>query len=338
MPLVSIIILNWNGLIHLSDCLESLKSQNFKNFECILVDNGSKDGSVEYLKSQHSWVRLISLEKNTGFAAGNVIGLANCTGQYIVTLNNDTVAHPLWLQELVKAADENPGAGMIGCRICSSQNHDIIDSLGFRICLDGMSRGAFRGKRFSQIEFVPTKILLPSACAALYKRAMIEQTGFFDETFFAYCEDTDLGLRGRRAGWDAILSINAIIYHKYSATAGSFSPFKLYLVERNHFWAALKTFPGLLIILLPVTTLMRYLIQVFAIFRSRGSGEAFRQSLSPGECLIAVAKGFLHGVFCSGNGLRKRLTQKEKSKLNDFGMLELIISYKMSILELLDIK
>ncbi len=337
MPVVSIVILNWNGIDHLPDCLASLKIQTFQDFECIVVDNGSTDASVAYLKSSHPWVRLVSLHKNHGFASGNVIGLKSCTGKYIVTLNNDTIADRFWLQKLVKAADDNPEAGMVGCRICSNQNRDIIDSIGVKICLDGMSRGAGRGKKFSSLRSVSTKILMPSACAALYRRTMLDETGFFDEAFFAYCEDTDLGLRGRLAGWGAVLAPDAIVYHKYSATAGTFSPFKLYLVERNHFWVAFKSFPPMLLLLLPITTLMRYLLQIFAILRSSGSGEAFRLSSSPWQCLVAVAKGLLHGLLRFESSTKTRSAHKSAAKLNDHMILQLIRKNKLSILELLDV-
>lgn len=335
---VSIIILNWNGLSHLSDCLESLKKQTFKNFECILVDNGSTDGSVEFLRSEHKWLKLLVLEKNLGFAEGNLVGYQASSGDYIVTLNNDTIVEPNWLEELVKTADSNPSAGMVGCRICSNQNHNLIDSLGVKICIDGMSRGAFRGKLFSRLESKPSEILLPSACAALYKREMLEQTGFFDKSFFAYCEDTDLGLRGRLAGWKSVLAVNSVVYHKYSATAGSFSPFKLYLVERNHYWSNFKNLPVLLLLLLPITTLMRYLVQLLAVMKSHGSGQAFRTSNKPFKCLFAVAKGLYHGIILSDSILRKRSVNKSKQKVSDAAFIRLLFSQRLSFFELLDLK
>lgn len=337
MPLVSIIILNWNGLVHLPDCLESLKKQTFGDFECVMVDNGSSDGSLDYLEKHHPWVRLIRLDKNTGFAAGNVTGYAHSSGKYIVALNNDTIVEPDWLEQLVKKADELPEAGMIGSRICSDYDRDVIDSLGMNICIDGMSRGAFRGRKFSQLKNIPEKILLPSACAALYKRAMLDETGFFDESFFAYCEDTDLGLRGRLAGWDAVLAKDAVVYHKYSATAGSFSPFKLYLVERNHFWAAVRCLPVLLLILLPVTTLLRYLVQAVAVLRSSGSGGALRTSASPVSCIAAAARGLLHGMAGLPAALKKRFCLRGR-RTGDAAMLRLIFAFRMSFFELLDLK
>lgn len=337
MVVASIIILNWNGLAYLPGCLESLKNQTYQDFECIIVDNGSTDGSVEYLRNEHDWTRLICLEENVGFAAGNNTGFAESCGEYIVTLNNDTVLDRDWLKEMVTVADKNVKVGMIASRICSFYDRDVIDSLGVKICLDGMSRGAYRGRRYSEIQPVPEKILLPSACAALYKRSMIDQTGFFDSSYFAYCEDTDLGLRGRLAGWDACLASEAIVYHKYSATAGSFSPFKLYLVERNHFWTVFKNFPPILIVLLPLTTLFRFMVQAMSVLRSKGAGGSFVSSSERRKCVDAVFKGALHGILPFAKFMIRRLIDQDPY-VSGFTFIRLLKSHKMSFLELLDIK
>jgi GT2 family glycosyltransferase len=198
---VSIIIVNWNGLAHLPDCLDSLASQTFRDFEVILVDNGSVDDSVSFARERYPWVKLVVLDENVGFATGNNCGLECAVGDYIVTLNNDTKAEPDWLEVLVRTADAHHRAGMVGCRICSFNDPDIVDSLSLGICWDGMSLGRFRNRRLSNLQMLDMEnILFPSACAALYKRAMIDETGFFDDDFFAYAKDSDLGLRGRLAG------------------------------------------------------------------------------------------------------------------------------------------
>ncbi len=335
-PIVSIIILNWNGFQHLNECLTSLKKQTFKNFECIMVDNGSTDGSLDYLEKNHQWLKLIKLEKNIGFSAGNNVGLKNSLGKYIVTLNNDTAVDSNWLRELVKIAEKNPKAGMFASRICSYHDKDTIDSLGMQICLDGMSRGAFRGKKYSMLKHVPFKILLPSACAALYKREMLDQTGFFDESFFAYCEDTDLGLRGIRFGWESVLAKDAIVFHKYSSTAGSFSPFKIYLVERNHFWCSAKNLPLILLILLPLTTLFRYIFQAIILLGGHGSGNEFKQSDARIKCFLAFSKGVFHGIFYSWKKILKRFGYLNAWKIKDAEMTKKIIRHRLSFPKLLD--
>src|SRR5262249_34194452 len=113
MPLISVIILNWNGKPSLADCLGSLAVQSFTDFEVVLLDNGSADGSAEYVRARYPWVTLIELPSNIGFAGGNNRALASCHGEYIVTLNNDTKVAPDFLQALVTAARRESKIGMV---------------------------------------------------------------------------------------------------------------------------------------------------------------------------------------------------------------------------------
>jgi GT2 family glycosyltransferase len=337
MPRISIIIVNWNGLEHLETCLESLKAQTVRDFEVVMVDNGSSDRSVEFLKSRYPWVKLVELKENTGFATGNNVGLEHATGEYIVALNNDTRADERWLETIVRVADENPRAGMVGSRICSFDDPDIIDSLGHGVCLDGMSRGRFRLRRFSTLSLRPVEeIIFPSACVALYRREMLKETGFFDDDFFAYAEDTDLGLRCRLAGWGALLATDAVVLHKYSKTGGVFSPFKLRLVERNHYWVALKNFPLRLLLLLPLFTIVRYLIQVRVVISGKGSGGEFHESGSKGALIWAICKGTLDAIAGLPLMLRKRREIMNKKKISSREMVHLLKRYRMSLGELLD--
>jgi GT2 family glycosyltransferase len=194
----SVIIANWNGREFLSECLDSLAVQTFADFEVLLVDNGSSDGSLALVREHYPQVRIVSLNENTGFARGNNLGFSAASGEYLLTLNNDTRAEPGWLAALVAAADADPSVGMVGSRICSYQEPEVLDSIGVAVCIDGMSRAAFRRQHCDVLgRGGVVEILLPSACAALYRRAMLDEIGGFDEDFFAYCEDTDLGLRGR---------------------------------------------------------------------------------------------------------------------------------------------
>lgn len=330
-PKASVLIVNWNGVRHLPECLDSLTAQSFGDFEVVLVDNGSTDGSVFLVRERYPQVRLVGLPENAGFAGGNNAGLAHCRGEYIVTLNNDTAADPGWLAELVRVADDHPRAGMVGCRICRYDDPQRLDSLGVKICVDGNSRGAHRGARFAELD-VPEvlPILLPSACAALYRKAMLDEIGFFDEDFFAYCEDTDLGLRGRLAGWDALLARDAIVLHKYSQTGGALSPFKLRLVERNHYWVAVKSFPARWLWLLPLTTLWRLGWQGRALFYGRWRDCAGGET-SPG---VAVLLGAMFTGW--GQSLVKMpgmLAQRRQPTGEFAGLLS---RYRMSFRELFE--
>ncbi len=338
-PRVSIIIVNWNGLAHLPECLDSLMAQTFQDFEVVLVDNGSQDGSLALMRERYPWVKLVELPDNTGFATGNNVGLAHARGEYIVALNNDTRAEPDWLATLVAVVDANPTAGMVGSRICSYHDHDLIDSLGHGVCRDGMSRGRFRLQRWSDLKSTMAaveEIIFPSACVALYRRAMLDETGFFDDDYFAYAEDTDLGLRCRLAGWGALLATGAVVYHKYSMTGGTFSPFKLYLVERNHYWVALKTFPLVMLLLVPFFTLIRYLEQARVVLTASGSGQEFLESGSRREIIAAILKGTRDALTSIPAVLKKRARVMRTRKISSREMTRLLTEYRLSFQELLD--
>jgi len=337
MPRVSIIIVNWNGIEHLPACFASLQSQTYTDFETILVDNGSIDGSRELVQADYPWVKLIELSENTGFATGNNIGLQHASGEYIVVLNNDTAAESDWLAELVRVADAHPEAGQVGCRICSFDDHDLIDSLGHGVCRDGMSRGRYRLARWSQVEMAAVEeIFFGTACVSLYRRQALEQVGFFDDDIFAYAEDTDLGLRLRWGGWQALLATDAVVYHKYSGTGGVFSPFKLYLVERNHYWVAVKNFPLRMLLLVPFFTVIRYLEQARVVLAGEGSGGEFLSSQSRGAILKALLKGTWDGIRGMPRMLGKRRQIMRSARCSSTEMRRLYEKYRLSFRELLD--
>ncbi len=280
-PLLSIIIPNWNGKKFLQECIDSLQEQTFHDFEVILVDNGSIDGSAEFVEERYGrWVQVIRNAKNLGFAEGNNVGIRIARGKYIVALNNDTVADPKWLEELIKPAETDPSVGMCFPKILSYFRPTIIDATGELLSRDGLNRarGQFeedRGQYDSDVE-----IFYPPACGALYRKTMLDEIGLFDEDFFAYGEDTDLGLRGRWAGWQCIYIPQSIIYHKGSGTTGRYSPFKAFYVERNRIWIIVKCFPVTPLLMSPVYTLLRYFFQGYGALAHRGAAGQFASQYS----------------------------------------------------------
>ena len=271
ISLASVIVLNLNGKKFLEICLESLERQTYKNFEVILVDNGSSDDSVDFVKKKYPDVKIIKNKKNLGFAEANNQGFEISKGEYIVVLNNDTRVEKYWLENLVKGAEKDEKIGMVASKILLMNSQKEIDSVGVNLCLDGMSRQRGRCEVDKGQYNKSEEVLFPSACAALYKRKMIEEVGFFDEDFFAYCEDSDLGLRGRLAGWKAVLAPGAVVHHHYSGTAGKYSSFKVYLVERNHTWFCMKNFPAELLLLFPFFTFYRFFLQFVSVLIKKGS-------------------------------------------------------------------
>lgn len=243
LPRLSIIILSWNGGQYLDDCLGALAAQTFRDFETILVDNGSSDGSAAYVREQFSWVRLVELPENVGFAEGNNRGFLIAGGEFIVTLNNDTKVVPSFLAELVKAAEAGPRIGMVAAKMLNFHQTGRIDSVGVKATTAGMGSNIGVGENDEGQYDLPAEVFGPCAGAALYRRSMLAETGFFDPNFFAYYEDLDLAWRGRLAGWKAVTAPAAVVYHVHSATGGRMSPFTVYHVHRNKWYVLLKNWP-----------------------------------------------------------------------------------------------
>ncbi|MDD5145562.1 MAG: glycosyltransferase family 2 protein [Candidatus Pacebacteria bacterium] len=331
-PLVSVVILNWNGKRYLNDCLTSLENQSFTNFEIIFADNGSEDDSVSFVKENFPKTIIVENKKNLGFAEGNNRGIRIAQGKYVFILNNDTKVDKNCLEKLVEVAERNDKIGMAATKILSIQNSKLIDSVGVNIYFDGMSRGRGRKEidngQYDKIE----KILIPSGCAALYRKEMLDEIGLFDERFFAYCEDTDLGLRGRLAGWQAQFVPSAVIQHYYSGTSGKYSSFKAFLVERNHFWVVLKNFPPKLILFLPFYTVLRYSFIIFGLLTKRGAGARYQ---SPKFQLVFILlKSYISALRGLPEMLNKRKFIQKNKKLNNKEIYNLFKKYSLRLSEI----
>jgi len=241
---VSLIVLNWNGKHHLERCLSSLLAQTYPDFEVILVDNASTDGSVEFVRERFPKVKIIRNDKNLGFAAGNNVAIKATQGNYVATLNNDTQVDPHWLEELVKAAEADPKVGMCASKMLFLHQPDMINSTGISLDKAGIAWDRRGGEPDQDTGIEPIEIFGPCAGAALYRRRMLEEVGLFDEDFFAYLEDVDLAWRARLAGWRCLYVPKAVVYHLYSATGIEGSPLKNFLLGRNKVWTIVKNYPS----------------------------------------------------------------------------------------------
>ena len=251
-PKVAIIVLNWNGKQETIGCLESLKQITYSNYEILLVDNGSTDGSVRCFKERYPEIKIIVNEENLGFAEGNNIAikvaLKDKYMKYIVLLNNDTKVEPYWLEELVKVAEPDKRVGSCQSKILSMSNPNILDAVGISISKNGGAiQDGYKTRDIGKYKQVK-EIFGVCAGAALYRREMLTQIGLFDEDFFAYYEDVDLALRARLAGWKSMYVPEAIVYHIHSSTLGKNSNFKRYLLERNTYYYIIKNLPTKIVI------------------------------------------------------------------------------------------
>ena len=274
-PLVSVVIVNWNGKALLGECLDSLRVQTCQDLEIVLVDNGSQDGSSEFVREQYPGVKLISLKENRGFAGGNNAGISVAEGKYIALLNNDTKADPEWIAQLIAVAETTPSAGMWASKILSYDDPGIIDNTGLLIYRDGLARGRGRLETDKGQYDAQGEVLLPSGCAALYRKSVLDEIGLFDEDFFAYADDVDLGLRIRLAGWGCVYVPTAKVYHKYSSSSSAYSPLKAFLVERNRIWVLLKYYPVELILVSPCFTLIRLAVHAYGALTGQGASGKF---------------------------------------------------------------
>ncbi len=305
-PAISVIVLNFNGKDFLDECIASLAAQTCQDFELIMVDNGSADGSAEYLREHHAGrFNLICNESNLGFAAGNNVALPHARGRLIVFLNNDTKVDPDWLAELLAAADRHPDAGSFASQIRSYDRPELLDTIGIIIYRDGMSRGLGRlqpAERFAE----PREVFAPSGCAAMFRREVLDQIGWFDGDFFAYCEDMDLGMRARLAGWTCRYVPTARVYHHYSGTAGKYSPFKAFLVERNHLWLVVKLFPLRLIAQAPWYAFVRYALQAYGVFSGKGASGKFASQFPAYRLVLILVRAYWETLVALPGLLRKR--------------------------------
>ena len=238
--LASIVVVNWNGRQYLKPCLRSLQQQTFQDFEVIVVDNGSTDGSVQLLATAFGWVRLIRNRENRGFAAANNQAIRASNAPFVATLNNDTRPEPGWLDALMYAIESNPRVGSCASHMLFADRPGMINSAGIAIDRACIAWDRLGGQPDAPGETTPQEVFGACAGAALYRRAMLDEIDLFDEDFFAYLEDVDLAWRAQAAGWCSLYVPAARVVHHHSGTAVEGSRFKGRLLGRNKIWLIAK--------------------------------------------------------------------------------------------------
>lgn len=333
-PLVTVIIVTLNNLDFLKNCLVSIYGQDYKEIEILVVDNGSEEDIQGMLAREFPEVRIVRLYKNYGFAGGNNRGIEVAQGKYIALINNDTVASPQWIKSLVEVAESDPRIGAVASIIIDGNQPDILDSCGVGITIDGMSRQAMRGKPIPNFN-EPKEVLSFSGCACLLRMEALRDVGLFDEDFFAYCEDTDLGLRLRWSGWKIVVAPDAYVCHFYSMTGGKFSLQKIYLVERNHIWLAIKNFPWFLLIILPFITVWRYILQGYFIVRGIGELNKFLENNSLLSIVFIYIRAYFNIIKKLPVMFIKRWEIFRKRQLKNTDMLSMILKFRLPVYEVL---
>ncbi|MCW5202914.1 glycosyltransferase family 2 protein [Desulfobulbus sp. US4] len=285
-PAVNLIIPNWNGLRFLPACLTSIEQQDFIFLQITVVDNGSHDDSLEYLRENHPQVRIIALPENRGFSAAVNQGILSSTAPFVFLLNNDTELDSACLSHLMQVAEEQKEFDFFSPKMLSFHDRIILDGAG-----DGYLRGG-AGYRLGTMELDGPAYnqagLIFGACAGavLYRRSLFDQIGLFDEDFFAYLEDVDLNLRINHSGKRGYYVPTAKVYHIGSASSGSkINPFTIRLSTRNSFYVLLKNYPTRLFFrFLPVILIYQFFWLLFVM--KKGQIPAYLQGL--GQAVVSM--------------------------------------------------
>jgi GT2 family glycosyltransferase len=331
--LISVVLLNWNGANVLEKCLDSLRNQTYRPLEIIVVDNASTDGSVELVRRGFPDVKLIVNERNLGFGGGNNVGIRASQGRYVMMLNNDTRLDPKCIEELKRSIEKDERYGACASKILLEYEDNLIDAAGISVCPDGLSIGRGRleeGDRYDE----EAEVFFASDCACLYRRKMLEDIGLYDEDFFAYADETDMGWRAQLAGWKCIYNPEAIVYHFHSASSGTYSPFKAFLVERNRIWVAVKNFPILLLIFGQFYTFWRYILQAYGAFTGKGAAGRFTSDFSKIELVKILIKVYLSIWKSLPLMIRKRRAIQKKKRISNREVYKLIKQFGISAKEI----
>ncbi len=258
-PKVTVVIVNWNGQRFLGQCLSALPAQTVKPHEIIFVDNASSDASLDIVR-RHPFIRVLAQTENLGFARGNNVAIteAAAESEWIALINPDAFPDPHWLEALLSASRDNPAYDVFGSKLVKAADPAVLDGVGDVYHMSGLVWRERHGVPQQEEDLVAREIFSPCAAAALYRRQALVDAGGFDEDYFCYVEDVDLGFRLRLMGHKAMYVPDAVVHHVGSATTGGkHSDFSVYHGHRNVVWTFVKDMPGILFwLLLPLHILM----------------------------------------------------------------------------------
>ena len=311
-PRVTVVVPNWNTREFLGPCLRSLRRQTFRDFETVVVDSASTDGSVEFVDESFPEARTIALRENRGFSGAVNVGIEASEAEFVVLLNNDTEQDPGWLDALVRAAERHPEAGLFASKLVDFRDRNRLDGAGDALRRSGLPYRLGHGEvdrgQFDSEEFV----FGACAAAALYRRSVFDEVGLFDEDFFAYCEDGDVSFRAQLAGNRCLYVPGAVVYHVGGASTGG---------KRSATATRLGTRNGLLLLVknLPVSLAWGFLPSIVFGQISR----LFIVSLSPGG-LKAHLEGLAGAWRLLPKMKKKRREIQDGRRVSDAYLKELL--------------
>lgn len=281
---LSVIIPNYNGEQYIEACLDSLKEQCCGSYEVIVVDNASQDASAELVRTRYPWVRLKELDQNYGFSRAVNEGIRMSKGEFVILLNNDTRADGHFAEELLAAVRRDARIFSCQAQMRQMDRPELLDSAGDLYCALGWA--VSRGKNAPVCTYAQEgEIFSACAGAAIYRKSMFEQIGYFDEAHFAYLEDVDIGYRAKICGFRNCYAPRAVVWHKGSASSGSrYNHFKTRLAARNNLYLLYKNMPRWQI-LINLPFLLLGIAVKFFFFTLKGMGLTYLKGLWQGVLL-----------------------------------------------------
>ncbi len=312
---VTVVIPNYNGMKYLKDCLESLKEQSYPA-SIVVVDNGSSDGSVLWIKENHPDIELICLNENTGFCRAVNIGIQNTKTPYVILLNNDTKIKSGFIEALVRAIDASGRIFSVSAKMLDMKDESIIDSAGDLYCALGWAYGRGKGKPAANYN-KPVEVFSACGGASIYRKSVFERIGYFDELHFAYLEDVDIGWRAQIHGYRNLYEPGAKVLHAGSAVSGSkHNKFKAGLASANSIYIIGKNMPLFQIVLNLPFLILGFLIKTL-FFTLKGLGFTYLKG-----CMRGLKRCF------SVEGKKKKIPFKA-SHLVNYGRIQLVLWLNM---------
>lgn len=286
---VTVIVPNYNGMKFIDICLAALEKQSIKEFKTLVIDNGSSDGSIEFIRNKYPKVHLVERGKNYGFSNAVNTGIQMSDTPYVILLNNDTQVEEFFVEELVKAIKKNPRYFSCSSKMLNFAERHLLDDAGDLYTIVGwqFQRGVGRSETSYNR---PVKIFSACAGAAIYRREIFEKIGYFDEGHFAYLEDIDVGYRARIHGYKNVFCPSARVYHVGSGTSGSkYNDFKVKLSVRNSVYLNYKNMPLLQLIVNALPLLMGYFVK-WLFFIRIGFGKTYVDGLKEGLTTLSSCR------------------------------------------------
>ena len=322
---IAVIIINWNGKHLLEECLISVRNQDYNNYKTILVDNGSSDGSVACVRERFSEVKIISLNENTGFAKANNIGIYKALKdkevEYIALLNNDAIAEKNWLSEMFQVIKKDQKIGSVAPKILKYYKRDEFDSMGMKIRIIGSGMNNLVNKKNDDKYSKSVEIFGPTGCSCLYKKEMLEdiviKDEYFDNDFFAFCEDLDLNWRARLRRWKSFTAPMSIVYHKGSESFQVYSFSKAYHSHRNRLFVILKNYPFKYFVKGMLFFIFSYTYYFSSILSNKGYSARTKEKIGYLNTAKFIIKGWISFFMFLPRMIKKRLYIKKRKLITN---------------------